>query len=241
MIKKTKGIILRQIKYSESSVIAHIYTEHFGRLSILINGVGVKRKSRRIKLLQPLSILDMEIYRKPSRDIQRVKEMSLHIPYSQIPFCPEKNAIALFISEILYKTLREQEANPALFEFLSNSLQILDIRERHFANFHLVFLMNLSKYLGFFPLDNFSDSSAVFDMMNGKYVDAVPWHPNFVKPPLSGVISRLQALNYENLNSLPLSGTQRIHLLEMLMDYYRLHIDNFGEVNSIKILHKVFH
>ncbi len=241
MITKTSGIVLRQIKYSESSVIAHIYTERFGRLSFLINGTRGRKNARSIKLLQPLSILTMEVYMKPSRELQRVKEMGFLFPYSQIPFCPEKNAIALFIAEVLYKTLREQEPNTTLFEFLCNSLQILDIREKCFANFHLVFLMNLSKHLGFYPVDNFSESASVFDMLNGKFVTGEPSHPNYVRLPLSRLFAGIRTLNYESLENIRLNSAQRVQLLEMLIDYYRLHLENLGDINSIKVLSKLFH
>lgn len=182
----------------------------------------------------------MEVYIKSSREIHRVKEISIHIPYLQIPYHPVKNAIALFIAEILYKTLREEETNTSLFEFLTNSFQVLDISEQGFANFHPVFLMNLSKHLGFYPLNNFSEEKSIFDMKNGKFVEADPGHPATLKPPHSRHIATLQTLNYDNMSSLSLNGSQRNRLLEILIDYFRIHIESMGEVKSIKVLHSVF-
>jgi DNA repair protein RecO (recombination protein O) len=240
MIHKTRGLVLHTIKYTDNSVISHIYTEHFGRQSFLVNSARGKKSTSRVNLLQHLSLLEMEVYIKQTRDLQRIKEIRLHENFSSIPYHPVKNAVALFIAEILYRTIQEQEANNALFTYLLNSIKILDLSEEGYANFHLLFLVGLSRYLGFYPRNNYSRSKEYFDIENAMFTESKPPHPHFIPPPASGHLHKVMESSFENMGGLVLNASARNLLVTGLLDYYRFHISGMGAVRSFSVLKEIF-
>jgi DNA repair protein RecO (recombination protein O) len=240
MIYKTRGLVIHTIKYTDNSVISHIYTEHFGRKSFMISGARGKKSPARINLLQHLSILDMEVYIKQKRDLQRVKEIKLHETFTSLPWHPGKNAVALFISEFLYRTLQEEESNPNLFSYLINAIKIFDLSESGYANFHLLFLLGLSRYLGFFPQNNYSASKEIFDMENARFTDAQPLHPHFILPPASRQLHEIMACPLEDMSRLKLNSSMRNLVLNGIIDYYRYHLPGMGQMKSISVLREIF-
>ncbi|MGE0089035.1 MAG: DNA repair protein RecO [Bacteroidales bacterium] len=241
MIQKTRGIVLHFIKYSETSVIATIYTEKFGRQSFLIKGVRGKKSNIKANVLQPLYLLDMEVYNKPNRDLQSIKEVRNAFVFSSIPHDIRKSSISLFIAEILYKTIREQEPNAGLFDFLYHNIQLLDIKTDGIPDFHLYFLLQLSKYLGFYPTNNYSETETFFDLLNGNFVALKPMHSYFINPELSYCFSKL--IQYQGIQQqeIKLSYNQRINLLEKIVEYYYLHNDGLKNIKSLVVLRDVFH
>ena len=151
MLHKTRGLVLSYIRYRETSVIVRIYTEAYGLQSYIENGVRSSRGRNKIALFQPLTLLDLVVYHKEQGGIQRISEVRVSPPYRSIPFELSKATMALFVAEVLGRVLREEESNPALFDFLRESLLWLDAAGEHFENFHLWFLWQLSFYLGFQP------------------------------------------------------------------------------------------
>jgi DNA repair protein RecO (recombination protein O) len=240
MIHKTRGLVIHTIKYTDNSVVSHIYTEGFGRQSFLVSGTRGKRSPARINLLQHLSILEMEIYIKQSRDLQRVKEIRLHENFSSIPYNPVKNAVALFIAEILYRTLQEQESNPKLFSYLLNAIKILDLSGKGYANFHLLFLVGLSRHLGFFPRSNYSAGQEFFDIENARFTGNQPPHPHFIPPPASRQLHAVMGCTFEEMGKLNLNSEMRNILVTGLLDYYRFHIPGMGTVKSLPVLREIF-
>lgn len=156
MIYKTRGIALHTIKYGDSSIVAHVYTEQFGRQSYLVKGARSKKANVKANLFYPLNLLEMEVYHKEGNNLQKVREVRNMPVFINIPFNPFKNAIAVFIAELLYRTLKEVEQNPRLFEFIFNSIQLLDLELVNFKDFHIVFMLQLAKFGGFYPNNNFS-------------------------------------------------------------------------------------
>jgi DNA repair protein RecO (recombination protein O) len=156
MLHKTRGIVFHVTEYSESSVVAKIYTELFGLQSYLIN--SARKKSPKIKpaSLQPLSLIDLMVYHKERSGLQRLAEARTQPALKSIPFDIRKSSIVLFINEVLLKSVKEEESNRALFDFIFSSVELLDLQDEVQSDFHLVFLLQLTKYLGFYPQDNFS-------------------------------------------------------------------------------------
>ena len=140
MIHKVRGIALHHIKFKESSAVFHIYTDLFGRQSYLVHSIKGKKSRFSSNLLQPLTLLEMEVYHKEGRDLQRLKEIRTYIPYQRIPFDPYRSSQAIFLAEVLYRSLKEEDPTPGLFDYLEHSLQILDISEKNTHNFHLLSL-----------------------------------------------------------------------------------------------------
>lgn len=241
MLVKTSGIVLHQIKYSDTSIIAQIYTEYAGRQSFLIQGVRSKSAANKVNLLQPLYILEMEVYHRSGREMQKVKEIKSKIVFKSLPYNPLKTAIALFLTELLYKVLREQEANPNLFSFLENSIEMLDLMEKDFSNFHLEFMMQLSRHLGFYPNNNFDGQKEIFDLQNGYFAEIPPIHPYYLSKELSKMLSELLSSGYNGGQSAKIDNVMRSKLLDKILLYYSLHMTGLDKFHSLDVFREVFH
>lgn len=239
MLHKTRGIVLHTINYAETSVVAKVYTELYGLQSYLINGVRNKKAKFKANLLQPLSLLDMIVYHKERNGLQRVSELRPIVPLNTIPYDITKSSIALFLNEILYKAIREEEVNLNLFDFIFNSTCILDLQTKDLKNFHLLFMMQLSKYLGFFPLGKYTDSTPYFNLKEGLFQALKPHHSFYLDAPLSQFIYTLMLGSYQTLNEIALSKTQRKELLQKIIHYFELHLTGFSDIKSHLVLEEV--
>jgi DNA repair protein RecO (recombination protein O) len=236
---QTQGIVLHQIKYGDSSLIAKIYTESFGLQSYLFK--GIRRATSKIKptLLQHGTLVEMIVYHKTTGGLQHVKEIKNASHYQSIPFDIRKSSIVLFISEVLYRSLYEEESNPTLFSFLFESFRYLDMTGQPVANFHLIFMTKLMRYLGFFPQPKSSPSKQYFDMKEGHFTDHEPSHKQSIGPGLSDLFNSLLSANYEDLGKIHVPSTHRMELLNKILVYYSLHLPSFREIKSHLILHEV--
>ena len=237
MQAKTEGIVFRVVKYSESSVIASVYTEQFGLQTYIINGVRGKGKSAsKSSALAPLSILNMEVYKKENKNINRVKSFEPAVVFKQIPFDVAKSALVLFLAEVLNRSLQEEECNEPLYHFIRNSIAELDA-EKNFADFHLHFLAGLTHHLGFAPHGKFSDATPEFNLMEGSFVNGVSSNnPHFLTNEISKLFSEL----FFQPTTLQLNKKNRKELLNALLEYYRLHVSNFNVLKSMKVIEQVF-
>lgn len=240
MLLKTTGIVLHQVKYTDSAVITHIYTESYGRQSFLIRGVHSKSSRSRAGLLQPLFILDMEVYHRGSRELQNVKELRNKLPFTSIPYDPGKTAIALFIAEVLYKVLREQEANAGMFSFLISSIETLDALDSDYNSFHLLFMLQLSRHLGFFPARKEVKGKAIFDLRSGTFVRNSPAHGQCLSESNSELINIMLSIGYQNQSDLHMNSQIRSQMLDNIVLYYTIHLDGFVRPASLDILKEVF-
>jgi DNA repair protein RecO (recombination protein O) len=241
MQQKTRGIVLRSLKYGDSGMIATIYTEAFGRMSFIMQGIHGKKSSVKGSLLKQLFLLEMEVDYKPGRELQRVKELKNISPFGAIPFGIVKSSLALFLAELLEKVLREEESRPDLFEFLFKSIQILDLLEDGVNNFHLLFLIQLTRFLGFAPANNYSAVNPVFDMVAGNFVQLPPAHPWFLKTHESGILAQLIGMNYQNLSAFNPDQGSRNRWLDFILEYYGLHQGNKLNLKSLEILRETLH
>lgn len=240
MLEKTRGILLSQLKYSETSVIATIYTENFGRQTYIINGVRTKNASVKAAILQPLFLLDLEVYHKPGREMHRLKNARALVPYSTIPYDIHKSTIVIFLAEILNKCLKEEEANKELFEFIFHALTFFDLTEKGIANFHIWFLFRLTIFLGIFPNRENAHISNYFDLKKASFVSGEPGHPHFMDKRTTTLFATFYDVGFSNLGELHVTGHDRKILLKQLIDFYKLHFDSFGEIKSLHVLKEVF-
>jgi len=236
---KTTGIVLHSIKFSDSATIVTMYTRQFGRVSYMVHGVNKKKSVFRTAYLQPLSILEMDVFHTPGKDIQRIKDIQIGYPFTGIPFDPVKNAVALFISEMLFRTLRQTEPDESVFLFLENSIQQLDCCEDGIANFHLLFLIKLTRYLGFEPNSD-EEKTTYFDLMNGVFKKEKPLHLHFLMPDDSADFAALLHADYSSMQLMNFSRSKRLKLLESMVEYYRLHIPDFHGLHSLEVLQSLF-
>jgi len=238
MQQKTAGIVLHTTKYKDNASIVCIYTRDFGRVSYMVYGVGKKKSVVRSSFLQPLTLAELEVRHIPNKDIQQIKEIRVLYPFSSISENPVKNALALFLSEVLFKSLRQTEPDEMLFLFLENSIQQLDCSHEAVQNFHLVFLQKLSRYLGFEASVEFT--GRYFDLMNGVFLAERPNHAHFLMPESTSQFRILLETDYNTMNKLVLSRENRSELLKNLLEYYRLHIPEFHNLNSMAVLQSLF-
>lgn len=240
MIEKTLGIVLKQIKYGETSLIAHLYTRRWGRMAILVPGARTSSKNRKAYLFQPLTILELEVYYKASRDLQKIKEVKNHCPFMHLTGDPVKSSVALFLSDVLHKALREEEPNEDLFDFLNTHIQFLDLSDQGTANFHIYFLLRLSRHLGFNPGIPPSGTELWFDLTLGIFTETPPLHGAFLTPELTALLSRFLSVQASGLGSIVIDRHSRIELLEGILRYYYLHMEGLGEIKSHTVLHALF-
>ena len=150
-----------------------------------------------------------------------------------------KTSIALFVAETLYKSVKEEEQNPALFSFIENSLQLLDLKQEGVANFHLLFLLSLTRHLGFYPQLNSAGGNRYFDLKDGTFRAAPPPHPLFLEEQDSALIAELMNFSFENMQDLQLNGQTRSRLVDHLLHYYELHLPSMQQVRSHEVLETV--
>ena len=239
MLHKTRGIVLKTTDYSESSVIVQVFTEKFGVQPYLINGVKKPRAKIRRSMLQPLHLLDMIVYHKASGNIQRVSELRQLPIFQTIPYDVRKSTIAIFLDEILYKAIRQQAADEVLFEFLFNSIELLDRVENGLSNFHLYFLLRLTKFLGFYPDRTLETIAHYFDLKNGAFVNFLPAHQAVLQKEHTAYWKQLLAANFESLENLTIPAAERRLLLNKIISYYQMHIEGFGKIKSLQVLEDV--
>ena len=239
MLATTDGIVFHFIKYGESSVIATIFTREYGRQSFMINAARSRTSKNKASILQPLFLVNLAAYEKQSREIQQVKEIKLNRAYQNIPFEVAKSTQVIFIAEILYKTIHEQESYPEIYDFIQNSLLYFDLMEKGVSNFHLWFLFRLTQYLGFLPDTSFG-GEGWFDLQKGTVVALEPLHTFFMHKQATKIFMDLAALKINELPDFRISHEMRGYLLEQIIKYYRLHFENLGEIKSLKILKELF-
>lgn len=240
MLAATEGIVLHFIKYGESSVIATVFTREFGRHSYMVNASRGKKSKNRAGLLQPLFLVDMEVYQKQTREVQRIKELKSSEVYQNIPFDIVKSTQAIFLAEVLYKTIHEQESYPEMFDFIKSALLYFDLMEEGVPNFHLYFLFRLTEYLGFMPGTTMPGFEGWFDLRKGAIVANEPSHPLFAHKEATEHLVALSKLKIGELGNFRITGKMRDYLISVLLDYYHLHFDSLGEIKSLKVLREVF-
>jgi len=240
MLYKTRGIVLHSLPYNDNYVIITIYTEEFGRMAYMVASARSRKTSVARALLQPFSVLDLEVEHQNNRDIHRIKEAKSNFIISQIRHQPVKNAIALFLSEVLYRTIQEKEANRALFDFLYRSINWLEIADDGIANFHLTFLLQLASFIGIRPGKKVYRENTYFDLLNGIFSETIPSHPHYLNQSDSIVFARLLRMNYENMALYTFTGRERSVIVRHIIDYFRLHLSDFPEIKSLAVMSSLF-
>jgi DNA repair protein RecO (recombination protein O) len=240
MFFKTEGIVLHGLKYGDNGRIVTVYTESFGRCSFILQGIHAKKSSNKVNLLQPLFLLEMEVDHKQGRELQRARELRVNHPYETVPYDIVKSSQAIFLAEFLFKVLKEEEARPELFQFLSNSFQIFDLLRFGVANFHLSFLIQLTRYMGFAPSENYDQKKPFFDMASGIFVSNKPTHSYYLDPPESIIFVAFITSSYETISDLSLTSSQRNQLQIKLIDYFSLHLGIQLHIKSLIVLREIF-
>jgi len=229
MLHKTKGIVLNYLKYRETSIIARIYTEQFGLQSYIINGVRSVRSKKGLALLQPLTVLEMVVYYKSNKvdDLQRMSEYKNVYHFQSIPFDIRKSTMALFVTELLSKTLKEESHHGEVFNFLTEFIQLLDQRTSGFESLHLYLMVQLTHYIGF-------GIHTANDLRNNEILGGF-------KTEVEKIYETILAFNESHLHDeMQVSGQVRKDVLAYLVQYYILHVEGFKEMKSLEVLSQLF-
>lgn len=240
MLEKTRGITIQQIKYTDSGIIAHLYTRKFGRQSFLIKGMRKRKTGKHCIMFQPLSVLELEMYYKPSREMQMLKEFSLSwIPYS-LSSDIRKSSVAMFLGEVLSSVLKEETPEEEMFDYIERSVKWFDECKENFANFHIAFLTGLCSYLGFPPAGCNAPANTFFDMRNGRFVTVPPLHGEYAHQDLSEILAFFFQTAYDKAGEISLTGRMRNEVLDTIIKYYSIHLPAIRKINSLEVLKEVF-
>lgn len=236
MLVKTQAFVLHAFKYGESRMIVDMFARQAGRLTFIVP--VPKSPSSRLKkqYFQPMTLLEIEGDIRQRAQLHKLRDARLYAPYGSIPFSPEKLAVSLFVAEFLYHALRSEQQNEPLYDFVSNSMQWYDAATTGYANFHLAFLMHMSRFLGFYPnLDDYADGD-IFDLRAANFTEVVPLHRDFLQPDEARRIQQLMRMSFPTMHLYRLSHHDRNRITEVMLLYYRLHIPQFPELKSIGVL-----
>jgi DNA repair protein RecO (recombination protein O) len=237
---KCRAIVIRSVQYSETSVVLKCYTDQFGMQSFMVNGVRSKRGAIRPSHLMPLNLLELEITHQENKNLQRIRELRCEPPLRTLHYDMRKNAVGTFICELLYRVVREEhQQDEALFSFLFNSIQILDLEEDVVTLFPLYFPLQLTRYLGFFPKGEYTPVTNGFDLREGFFTEYDARDPQLADPVTSALISDLLKSSFSDLRTLTIPYMLRNSLLDQLLAYYSLHIESFREMRSHVVLREV--
>lgn len=243
---KTQGIVLRSVWVADSRLVVTLFTKDLGVVSC---GVRVSKSARRggaRALWQVLSVVDLVVDWRVGRDIQSVSEARLSFAWESMTFHPVKVVVVLFLGEFLSHALKEEGVNEPLYAFLLNSLRWYDEAAEGFASFHLVLLMRLTRFLGFWPnvvggaKSVVSEGEVFFDLINGCFVSSVPTHGQYLGGEVARLIPVLLGMDYMQMHRVRLSRTERRHMLDVIVCYYRVHVPAFGVIRGLDVLGEVF-
>jgi DNA repair protein RecO (recombination protein O) len=240
MLQKSKGVILHQVKYSDSGIIVQAYTRESGRQSILVRGVRSRKSGKHNALFQPLSILELVYYYKESRSVQVLKECSVAYSPSDIYADIKKSSIAVFLGEFLSSVLKEEAHHFELFDYIENSIKYFDYSKQGYINFHIAFLTGLSSYLGFEPGIRTDPKNKYFDLLNGSFVPMPPPHGNYAERYISEVLAEFFSTTFDSMSTIPLTGSLRNEVLETIIKYFSIHLPGLKKINSLEVLKEIF-
>ena len=243
MIHKTKGVVLRSVKYGETSLVVTIFTELFGLQSYMVNGVrtSVKKGTPKALLFQPAAILELVAYRNELKNLQRLKEFKWAYLYQNVLSGVRKNAVALFMIELLTKCLKQPEANAELFYFVEDALHHLDeANDAVTANFPLFFALHLAVFFGFRIADEYSENIHYIDLEEGRFVEMQPNHSHYLQDREAAAVSHiLKIMQPEDLQEVALNQEMRRRITHALEEYYSLHIPDFGTMRTLPVLREI--
>jgi len=240
MLVTSRGIVLHITKYSDTAIIVELLTEAVGCASFIVRLTHSPRAAVRYTLFRPLALIEMTWEHRPTRNLHRPCAAQTWQPLQTIPYDRHKAAIAFFLAEFLHHAVRIEAEPKPLFSYIANSILWLDAARTGVANFHIVFLLRLVRFLGFSPnLEHFSTASC-FDLEASCFVSTPPAHSNFLPPADAARLPLLMRMDYATMHLFKFSGNERSRLLAYINKYYRLHLPNFPELRSLAVLKEIF-
>ena len=237
---KSRAIVLHVLRYNDEQLIVDLLTEEIGCVSMMVRISRSKRAAIKHTLFSPLAILDIEWDNRPKANLQRPKAVQVGIPLVSLSHDVFKMSISMFVAETLHHAVRIEPDWRAIYNYAVRSIQWLDTCKKGYNNFHLVFLLRLTRFLGFIPNIEGALSTDYFDLRSSCFVKSQPPHPDYLTPEYASIIPKLLRMRYETMRFFKFSGSERSKLLEYINTYYRLHIPNFPELKSLAVFKEMF-
>jgi len=238
MLKTSKGIILQKRKFGENGFICNVFTKDYGKQSYIFKGLQPKKKKNISFYLHPLQLMDFEIYYKEGKKLTNVKNANPYIIHKDIPYNIYKSSISTFLAEVINNVIYEESPNHELYEYLENSIIYLDSADKSIPNFHLFFLIHLTKFMGFFPNNNYSENNIYLNLSSGNFADTKG--KNTTGPNTAKAIYNLMNTRLKDLNSIKFDREARNILLDTIMHFYNIHLEKVVEINSLEIIREIF-
>ena len=236
---KSKGIVFRSLKYRETSLILDIYTREKGLKSFIVNGIRSGKSKSKSNIYQPMNILSLVAYEKQTAGLSRIKECKHSYIYQDLVFNVHKSSIAMVLIEIARNSITETEDNEELYQFLEDWFIFLDQTTEKTSHLLVLFLIELSVYIGFAPQDNYSESSRYFDLREGRFVQAMNPSSESLEEDSSELLYQVLQEKKETIHAFDMEPRVRHKLFNALLKYYQIHIDNFKEPKSLNILRQI--
>ena len=240
MNEKLRGVVLNVIKYNDKHNIAHIYTREQGMLPFMVRQGSTAGAAVRRALMMPLSVVEFEASIVPSREIFTLHDLRRALPLMSIYADPVKNAVAMFISELLSHTIQEREPNEWLYRYIESSVSLLESLERGAANFHICFLYHLGSFIGIQPDVGTNREGYWFNMNEGVFMPYSATGARYLPPEQAQVIKLLSRMTFENMHLFRFNREQRNTMLDTIIAYYRIHNSTIGTLRSPEILKQLF-
>ena len=237
MLHTSQGIVLHNIKYADRRIISKIYTKDFGLISANIHVGNAPKSKIKSGIIQPLTQIEFILSLKENKDIQQVSEIKCLFVYTDLQANFNKLCIALFLNEMLYKCIKEQSPNEDLFHLICHTYQWLDKVELNFTDTHIYFLMELTKHLGFYPTNNYNTQSPYFNTLEGKFDSLIKSFPLGFDNWQSGLFSEL--FSYSITRQKKMTRTERITLLDCILQYYKMQLPGLNEIKSYRVLQEM--
>lgn len=240
MLVKTKAIVLHSFKYGETKIIVDMFTEEHGRLSCIATvGKSARGKLKR-QYFQPLTLVEAVADMHRRTGLYPLKEAKVAAAYASIPFDPLKLPVALFVAEFLSNATRKEQPDRLTFAYIENSLRWLDGSTGGFANFHVVFMMRLTRFLGFYPNTDGYTEGSWFDLRAASFAPDAPLHHDRLAPGEARKVNLLLRMNFATMHLFRMTRAERNRMTEIIIRYYELHLPDFHELKSLDVVKEIF-
>ena len=234
MVVSTSAIVISKLKYKDNDLILKLLTRELGVCNFLVRNPAGKKRNKTINYFQPLTILSIEFENRNKSKLNYLKDIEIEYVFKSIHFDIKKSVVVLFISEILNKILNFQEKDELLFDFIRDSFIFFD--KNNFQNFHLFFLIHLTKYFGLFPQTDNIDA-LFFDLEQGVFIEEQP-PKHYITGASLDIFKRLLGIKFDQINDINITNNLRRDLIDDIITYYKYHFESFSNLKSIDVIRK---
>lgn len=237
---KTKAIVLKLIDYNDKNLLAVLLTRNYGKVTYIVSKSGSKKSKVKRTMFRPLAVLNIVGSHQSNNNIQKLKEVEHSSFHHDVVTDIRKISIVFFLAEILSKIIDTSQTDEHLFDFIENSLNVLEYSQKGISNFHLVMLCKLSYFLGFYPNFQSYEENYRFDMINGEFTQNHTLYNKLLSESESFYLNNLGRINFRNMHYFRLSKSDRQLILSRIIEYYRLHTYDFSDLKSLDVLAELF-